>query len=157
MTALPLDVRPALEELQERIDEALDRLRRRDRDGGVAENSASEPTHARPVFRGPAVDVLETDDEILVRMDLPGLKPDEFKVDIVGDHVVIRAEHTHTDEWRTGRIHRMERRTGSFVRFVALPTEVDVDRAKATYENGLLSLVLPKTEASKARQVEVVA
>jgi HSP20 family protein len=103
----------------------------------------------------PAIDLDETDDEVLVTADLPGLDPDDFSVEITGERLVIRGEKKHesSQEGRSYRYH--ERRYGAFVRAFQLPCEVDADKAKANYSRGVLRITLPKTERAKAKRVKI--
>jgi HSP20 family protein len=152
LPVLPEDVRRPLEQLRERLHAALDRWR----PGRHREEEGPEGwSLARPVFSGPALDVEETDDEVIVRAELPGLRPDDFTVEATADRLVLRGEKSEERAEHGWGFHRMERRYGSFVRTIALPCEVDPDKAKARYRDGVLRVTLPKTEASKARQVRV--
>ena len=155
MPILPQEVRRPLEQLREQIHHALDRWlpgRRRPED---EERELEAQPLARRVFGGPALDVEETDDDVIVRAELPGLRPDDFTVDVTGDRLIIRGEKGEEREERGRGFHRMERRYGSFVRSVALPCEVDPDRVTARYHDGVLRVTMPKTEASKARRIRV--
>lgn len=154
LPALPEDVRRPLEQLREQIYTALERLRPGRRDRALDREFDVQPL-ARPLFAGPALDVEETDDEVIVRAELPGLRPDDFSVEATADRLVLRGEKSEEREERGRGFHRMERRYGSFVRTIVLPCEVDPDKAKARYRDGVLRVTLPKTEASKARRVRV--
>jgi HSP20 family protein len=151
MAMLPSHVRGPLDRLRERLHTVVDRLPRGRRGGEEAAGGAL----ARPVFSGPALDVEETEDEVLVRAELPGLRPGDFTVEALGDRLTIRGEKGEEREERGRGFYRLERRAGAFVRSVALPCEVDPDRTRATYRDGVLRVSLPKTEAAKARRVRV--
>lgn len=154
LPALPEDVRRPLEQLRDQIYAALERVRPGRRDRGAGSELETQPL-GRPLFGGPALDVEETDDEVIVRAELPGLRPDDFTVEATADRLVLRGEKSEEREERGRGFHRMERRYGSFVRTVVLPCEVDPDKARARYRDGVLRVTLPKTEASKARRVRV--
>jgi HSP20 family protein len=155
MLTLPQEVRRPLEQLGDQIQTAIDRWLpgRRDHNDDRGKNGTALLT--RRAFGGPALDVEETDDTVIVRAELPGLRPEDFTVDATGDRLVIRGEKGEEREERGRGFHRMERRYGSFVRSVALPCDVDPDRATARYRDGVLTTTLPKTEASKARRIRV--
>ncbi len=155
LPALAEDVRRPLEQLRERINAALDRWRPGRRHDEDEDRELMARPLARRVFGGPALDVEETDDEVIVRAELPGLRPDDFTVEATADRLVLRGEKSEEREERGRGFHRMERRYGSFVRTIALPCEVDPDKAAARYRDGVLHVTLPKTEASKARRVRV--
>lgn len=152
---LPVDVRRPLEQLRDQLHEALDRwLPGRRHDDDEARDTEARPL-ARRLFGGPALDVEETDDAVIVRAELPGLRRDDFTVDATQDRLIIRGEKGEEREERGHGFHRMERRYGSFIRTVALPCEVDPDRVTARYRDGVLRVTLPKTEASKAHRIRV--
>jgi HSP20 family protein len=154
MLTLPQEVRRPLEQLRDQVHAAIERWLpgRRDHDEDQGEPSGAL---VRRVFGGPALDVEETDDTIIVRAELPGLRSNDFAVDATANRVTIRGEKGDEHEERGRGFHRMERRYGSFVRSIALPCEVDPDRATARYRDGVLTMSLPKTEASKARRIRV--
>jgi HSP20 family protein len=153
LPALPEEVRRPLEHLREQVQSALDRWRPGRR--GDDDVAIDARPLARVVFGGPPLDVEETDDEVIVRAELPGLKADEFTVEATKDRLIIRGEKREEREERGWGFHRMERSYGSFMRTVALPGEVNPDKATARYRDGVLQVRLPKTEASKARHVRV--
>lgn len=104
---------------------------------------------------GPAVDVVEEDDEVRVTADLPGVDKDDFQVEVVGNRVILRGEKKSTREEKKGGYSYSERSYGSFSRTIPLPAEVNPDQAEATFKNGELTIRLPKTEEAKARRVQV--
>jgi HSP20 family protein len=101
------------------------------------------------------VDVAENENEFVVKASLPGVKPDDVQITIQGDSLLIRGESKSTEERQGERWHVRERRHGSFQRTLALGTPVDADKAHADYEHGVLTLTLPKAEASKPRQIKI--
>jgi HSP20 family protein len=103
----------------------------------------------------PAIDLDETDDEVVVTADLPGLDAEDFSVEVTGERLVIRGEKKHekNEERRGYRYH--ERRYGAFARAVQLPCEVDTDKTQADYTRGVLRVTLPKTESAKAKRVKI--
>ena len=101
------------------------------------------------------VDVYETDEEVVVEASLPGVKPEEVHVSVTGDRLTIKGESETEEEEQEHDYYRKERRYGSFERALTLPVEVDADKAKATFENGELSLHLPKIAAEKPTTIEI--
>lgn len=103
----------------------------------------------------PAVDMEEDDSEIRVTAEMPGLEKEDFKVEVLGDRLVIRGEKKAEREKREAGYFYSERSYGSFSRSLQLPAEVEVEKAKAEYKNGVLKLRLPKSETAKAKQIKV--
>jgi HSP20 family protein len=101
------------------------------------------------------LDVSENENEFVVKGALPGVKPDEVQITILGDTVTIRGETKADEEKKGERWHLRERRHGSFQRSLSLGTPVDSDKAQAQFEHGVLTLRLPKSEAAKPRQIKV--
>ncbi len=142
-----------LEQLRERLHTALNRWRPGQR--GDSEVKGEARPLARTAYRGPALDVEETDDTVIVRAELPGLRPADFTIETTADRLTIRGEKRVESEERGRGFYRVERRYGAFARSVALPCAIDRDRAEATYADGVLRVTLPKTEAAKARQIKI--
>jgi HSP20 family protein len=105
----------------------------------------------------PAVDMYQTDDEVVVKAALPGFKADEVQINITGDVLTLRGEMRHEEEKKDKAWHIHEHRWGSFERSVALPTAVVSDRADADFENGILTIRLPKAEEVKPKTITVKA
>ncbi len=104
----------------------------------------------------PAMDVSETDHEYLVKAELPGINKEDLNITIQDGVLTINAETKYQDEHQEdGRIIRQERRYGSFVRSMRLGNEVDKEKVKAEYKDGILALRLPKAEAVKPKKIEV--
>lgn len=104
----------------------------------------------------PAVDVTETENEYHVVADLPGVKKEDLDVTIQDGVLTINAESKYEKEERKeGRLLRQERRYGKFVRSMRLGTDVDADKIKAEYKDGVLDLHLPKHEQVKPKKIDV--
>ena len=104
---------------------------------------------------GPRIDLEETDDEVIVLAELPGLDKNDFTVEVTGDRLVLRGEkRQETEEQRQGYYYA-ERSYGTFARALTLPCEVDAGKATAKYKNGLLRITLPKTAQAKAKRITV--
>jgi len=101
------------------------------------------------------LDVTENENEFMVRASLPGVKPDDVQITVHGNTLTIRGE-SHAEEEKKGEHwHLRERRHGAFQRSVSLSTPVDSDKANARYDNGVLTLSLPKSEAARPRQIKI--
>ena len=102
-----------------------------------------------------AVDIREEDDAFVVDAEVPGLKPEEVKVDVEKNVLTIRGERKALTEGDEGKFHRVERRYGSFSRSFTLPETVDANAISADLRNGVLALRLPKKEAPTPRTIAV--
>ena len=103
------------------------------------------------------LDVVQEGDNIVVQGTLPGVKPEDIKVTIEDGVLNISAESKHNREEQNGNYLIRERRSGKFRRALRLPDSVDAEGAETTYENGVLTVTLPKVEAKKAKRLEVKA
>ena len=103
------------------------------------------------------MDMTETDNEILVSASMPGVKPEDVEITVIGNTLTIKGESKAEEEIERGNVYFRERRFGSFRRSVALPTDVNADQAEATFENGVLKLRIPKKEEVKPKQIAVKA
>ncbi len=103
----------------------------------------------------PAVEMFETDQDVVVRAALPNIDPKQIDITVTGDAITLRGESKHEEE-HTGRNYvRREFRHGSFSRTLPLPTEVKSAEAKATYKDGVLEVKIPKSERVTPRAVKV--
>jgi HSP20 family protein len=100
-------------------------------------------------------EVRETDDDIRVRLEAPGMEPDDFDLQVQDDLLVIRGEKRASREDRSGSYLRVESAYGQFERAIPLPGEVDADGARAQYRQGVLHVTLPKSARNRSRRVEV--
>src|SRR5207244_9571182 len=99
----------------------------------------------------PSVDLSETENEIIVRAEVPGVEPEDLEVYATEDALVLRGETRRHDERQEGTVHRMERRFGRFERQIPLPPGTRPDDAQANFRNGILELRIPKTEDARQR------
>lgn len=104
---------------------------------------------------GPALDVYQTKDDVVVEAPLPGLDPDKVSISIENDVLTLEGNFEHKSEVDDKNYYRKEVRAGAFHRSVALPTAVSGEKAKATYEKGVLKIVIPKEERAKPKTVKV--
>lgn len=104
-----------------------------------------------------AVDVYETEASVVVKTPIPGVKPEEIEVSIVGDTLTIRAEIKEDEEIKRENYLRRERRYGACCRSVTLPDGLQTDKAEADYANGVLTLTFPKAEEVRPKTIRVTA
>jgi HSP20 family protein len=103
----------------------------------------------------PACDVTEKDDELIVKAELPGMTEDELEITIDDHELVIAGEKKEEDEDEDGGFRHVERSYGFFERAFDLPAGVDIAGVKATIENGILRVVVPRTEEAKTQRSKV--
>ena len=103
------------------------------------------------------LDVVQTDDAVVIKASAPGLKAEDLSVSISGDTVSIKGEMKEVREHEDGVYLLRERRMGSFSRKISLPTLVDSDKAEAHFKDGILTLTLPKSEQVKPKEIAVKA
>lgn len=106
-------------------------------------------------LRGPAVDLYETDNEVVAEVSIPGIDPKKVDVQIENNVLHIRSEEEEITEDKNKDYYRKEVRRGMFARSIALPTEVDSDKVSATSEKGILKIIMPKSEKVKAKKVNI--
>lgn len=105
----------------------------------------------------PAIDMYQTDNEVVVKASIPGIKPEEVQINITGDVLTLKGEMKQEDERKERAWHIREQRAGSFERSIALPTAVKTDQAEAVFENGILTVTLPKADEVKPRTINIKA
>jgi HSP20 family protein len=143
----------ALENLRDEAHHVLDRwLSRR---AHALDRTEESWAPARIFSAGPGLELTETDNEVMVTVELPGLDKKDFAVEISGDRLVIRGEKKAMMERKGREYYYTEQSYEAFARTVALPCAVEADKASAKYKNGVLRLTLPKTEQARARRVRV--
>ncbi|HHB91305.1 MAG TPA: Hsp20/alpha crystallin family protein [Anaerolineae bacterium] len=101
------------------------------------------------------LDVSETADAYIVKASIPGVNPDDIDVTLTDNVLTIKAEIKEEKEIEEAKYHLRERRFGLFSRSITLPTAVDADKVEAVYENGVLTLTIPKAEEVKPHKIEV--
>ncbi len=106
---------------------------------------------------GPAVDMYQTDNEVVVKAAVPGMKPEDVQISITGDMLTIKGETQENSDTQEKAYHIREHRWGSFERVVGLPTAVVSEKAQAEFENGILTITLPKAEEVKPKMISVKA
>ena len=103
----------------------------------------------------PRVDVLESDEALEVKVDLPGIKPEDVDISITEDRLTVKGEREEEKETNDKTYHRVERNYGSFYRAIPLPPGADRDKVSAASENGVLTVTVPKIAAAKAKTIKV--
>jgi HSP20 family protein len=125
------------------------------------EDSFVSPVSWRTVAGGetvtPAIDVHETQDDIVVTAVLPGIAPEDVDITMTGQSLTLRGEFKTDDSVEREQYLYRERRFGTFSRSLQLPVRVEGDRAEATFTNGILTLRIPKAEEVKPRQIRINA
>ena len=101
------------------------------------------------------VDVIDNGPEILVKASLPGVRPEDVMLTVLGDTLTIKAEVPDEEDMRGATYLRHERRTLSYVRSITLPMPVESERSEARFKNGVLTLVLPKSASVRPRVIKV--
>jgi HSP20 family protein len=104
---------------------------------------------------GPSVDVIDRDDEVVVRADVPGYKKEDIEVSVSNSTLTIKGETKSEEKEEKGDYYRCEISRGAFSRMVPLPAEVDDAKAKASMKDGVLELTLPKLEKSKRHSIAI--
>jgi HSP20 family protein len=103
----------------------------------------------------PAVDVFEEGDRYHVHVDLPGMKRDDIEITVQGDTLMISGEKKRETETKEEDFYRAERYYGKFSRSLTLPASVDASKIDAKYKDGVLEVLIPKTEEARPRQIKV--
>ena len=129
--------------------EAMDRL---------FDDAFTRPLSARDGgWSTPAIDMYQTDNDVVVKAALPGFKAEDVQINVTGDVLTIRGEMKHEDEQNDKAWHIREHRWGSFERSISLPTDVVSEKAQADFDNGILTVTLPKAEEVKPKTITVKA
>jgi HSP20 family protein len=103
----------------------------------------------------PVADIDEDIDHFMLSLEVPGMKKDELKIEVQGEHIVISGERRHEEKKeRKGSLYS-ERRFGHFQRAFAIPSNVDPSKIEAQYQDGVLKVYVPKAEAAKPRQIKI--
>lgn len=128
--------------------EAMDRL---------FDDAFTRPISLTGVSAGPAIDMYQTDNDVIVKATLPGFKPEDVDISVTGETLTLRGEYKQEDEHKNTRYHIREQRSGSFERSIMLPTDVKADKARADFENGVLTITMPIADEVKPRSITIKA
>jgi HSP20 family protein len=103
----------------------------------------------------PAVDIVETDRDITIKAELPGVEPKDVAISLENNVLTLKGQRESAKEVQKENYYRMERATGAFSRSFAIPVSIDGDKVTADFKNGLLTITLPKKESARGRTIEV--
>lgn len=103
----------------------------------------------------PPVDIYEDDQKLVLKLEVPGVKEDELDIQVEGRTLTVRGERKFSSEEKQENFHRVEHRYGTFARNFTLPSTVDAESVKATYDAGVLELNLTKKAEAKPRQIKI--
>lgn len=106
-------------------------------------------------MKAPAVDVFEEKDDLVVKAEVPGIDKDNIEVTLSDSTLTIKGEKKKQEEVKEENYYRSERHHGAFMRTVELPKDVQPDKVKASFKNGVLEIRMPKTEEAKAKEIKV--
>lgn len=103
----------------------------------------------------PSLDVSETKDNIAVKAEVPGMDAKDIDISLANDVLTVKGEKKQQKEEKDENYHRVERSYGAFSRSIRLPREVQSDKIKANYKNGVLKITLPKSEEAKKKEIKI--
>ncbi len=103
----------------------------------------------------PALDLAETDNELVVKCEVPGLEPKDIDISLSDGMLTIKGEKKQEREEKQADYHLVERSYGTFTRSIQLPKEVQGDKISASYKNGILTVTLPKSEEAKKNEIKI--
>jgi len=103
----------------------------------------------------PVADMYETKDELVIKLELPGMNEKDVQVSITGDLLYIKGQRLESEEVKQEQYFRAERWTGRFERIFQLPIPVQADKVRAAYRDGVLTVTLPKVEAVKPKEIKI--
>jgi HSP20 family protein len=103
----------------------------------------------------PVADIYETKDELVIKLDLPGMNEKDIQVSITGDFLSVKGQRLQTQEVKQESYYRTERWTGKFERIFQLPIPVQADKVRAAYREGVLTVTLPKVEAVRPKDIKI--
>jgi HSP20 family protein len=128
--------------------EAMDRL---------FDDAFTRPISMTGSLSAPAIDMYQTDDEVVVKAAVPGVKADDVQISVTDNVLSIKGETKQKEETREKAWHIREQRWGMFERNVMLPSDVVADKARAEFEDGVLTITLPKAEEARPKTITVKA
>jgi HSP20 family protein len=119
------------------------------------DNASPDREWAQSIMWGLAVDVVENKDDFIVKASVPGINPDDLDISYADDTLTIKGEITSDNEVKENQYHLRERHFGSFSRSISLPTKIKGDAVEASYQNGVVTLRLPKAEEVKPKRITI--
>jgi HSP20 family protein len=132
--------------LQDRMNRLFDESVRNVKPGDEALSSA---------IWSPAVDIYETDDEVVVKAELPEVNQKDIDIQIENNTLILRGERKFNKETKKENFHRIERAYGTFSRSFTLPGTIDQEKTRADYKDGILKISMPKREGTRPKQIKV--
>lgn len=130
-----------------RLEKEIDRL--------FSEFTSLEPFEERPTGFTPAIDLYETPESLVLKVELPGFKPEDVDISVTEDQVILQGETKEEEEVKGENIYRRERRYGRVYRRINLPKSIIPDKTEAVYKNGVLTLTLPKAKPEKLEGIKI--
>ena len=103
----------------------------------------------------PPVDIYEDTNRLVLKLEVPGIPQEDLQINLENQTLTVKGERKLVKDEKEENFHRIERRYGSFVRSFTLPATIETDSARASYENGVLSIALQKKEAAKPKQLKI--
>ncbi|MFH1943643.1 MAG: Hsp20/alpha crystallin family protein [bacterium] len=103
----------------------------------------------------PLVDIVETDEEITVMAEIPGMRKEDVKISIQDNILTLKGEKKQEKESNKKNSHRMERSYGVFEKSFSLPSSIQTDKVKASYKDGILTIHLPKAQEAKPKEIDI--
>jgi len=103
----------------------------------------------------PPVDIYETDDDIVLKAELPGVDPKDLEVRVEDNNLYLKGERKFEKEVKEQNYHRIERSYGTFARSFSLPNSISADKVKAEFKDGLLTMTMPKREEAKPKTIKI--
>jgi len=119
------------------------------------DNVGADQDWAQPSMWGLAVDMVENKDDFIVKASVPGINPDDLDISYADDTLTIKGEIKSDNEVKENQYHMRERRYGSFARSITLSTKIKGDAIEASYQNGVVTLRLPKAEEVKPKRISI--
>jgi HSP20 family protein len=119
----------------------------------IGQGGQSEASEGR--LWAPAIDISERKDAYIVTAEVPGVRPEDLDVSLEDGVLTIKGERRFSQESSEQQWHRVERRYGAFRRTITLPTRTKADEIEASFENGLLEVVVPKAEEARPRKIQI--
>ena len=119
-------------------------------------NYTGRPGRMR-LYRGvfPSLNITENEDNLCLTAELPGMNPNEIDISATADSITLRGERKESSSSKEVNYHQREREFGTFRRVIDLPIKIDTDKMSASYKNGILTVVLPKAEETKPKQIQI--
>ena len=140
-----------------RWEPAREMMTLRDAMDHLFDEAFTRPFHMNGGWSSPAIDMYQTNDEVVVKAALPGLKAEEVQINVTGDMLTFKGETNQKEEVKEKAYHIREQRWGSFERSIPLPTMVVANKARAEFENGILTVILPKAEEVRPKTISIKA